>query len=294
MYDVIIIGKGPAGISASLYTTRGKLNTLIVGGESWLAKAHKIDNYYGFPDGIDGNKLLSDGEKQASNLGAKIIDENVVSIAYDNNLYKIVTNENEYETKSILFSTGQIRNRVKIENIEKFEGKGVHYCVVCDGFFYREKKVGILGFTDYAIHEALELKNFSENVTIYTNGNQLEINDNNRKILGDNNFNINDKRISSFIGDNNLEKILFDDSTEEDVEGIFVAYGSASSSDFARKLGIVLNKSLINVDQNLQTNIPGIFAAGDCASEFKQISVAVGQGAIAGQRIVEYIRELNK
>lgn len=291
MYDCIIIGKGPAGISAALYTTRGKLNTLIVGGESKLNKAHKIDNYYGFPDGIDGNELLQNGEVQAKKLGAAVIEDTVLSIDFDGKRYSIITNNNTYETKTILLSTGHAINKVNIESVEKFEGKGIHYCVVCDGFFYNGKKVGILGYNDYGVHEAVELLNFSKDVTMYTNGNDLDISDQGRIKIEEKNIPINKKKIVKFDGENKLERIIFEDG-EEPIEGLFVAYGSASSVDFARKLGILIDKDSIIVDKDYKTNVPGIFAAGDCTGGFKQISVAVGQGAIAGQKIVEYVRSI--
>ncbi len=292
MYDCIIIGKGPAGISASLYTTRGKLKTLIIGKDSYLIKAHKVDNYYGFPDGIDGKELLNKGELQAKNLGAEIIEDTVLSIGFDGKNYIVVTQSSTYEAKSVLLSTGQAINKIKIENIEKFEGRGIHYCVVCDGFFYNGKKVGILGYNDYGVHEALELLNFSKDVTIYTNGNDLDLSDQGRVKVEEKNIPINKKKIIKFNGENRLEKLIFEDS-EERIDGLFVAYGSASSVDFARKMGILIDKDSIIVDKEYKTNVPGIFSAGDCTGGFKQISVAVGQGAIAGQKIVEYIRGLS-
>lgn len=292
MYDCIIIGKGPAGISTALYTTRGKLNTLIIGGESNLTKAHKIDNYYGFPEGIEGKELLQNGVEQAKNLGAEVIEDTVLSIDFDGRVFGAVTQNNTYQAKAILLSTGQSINKIKIENIEKYEGKGVHYCVVCDGFFYNGKKVGILGYNDYGVHEALELLNFSKNITIYTNGKDLELSDVGRIKIEENNIPVNKNKIMKFEGNTRIEKVVFENG-EEPIDGLFVAYGSASSVDFARKMGILIEKDAIKVDSNQATNVPGVFAAGDCTGGFKQISVAVGQGAVAGQRIVEYIRGLN-
>lgn len=294
MYDVIIIGKGPAGISASLYTSRSKLSTLVIGGTSNLAKSHRIDNYYGFPEGISGEELLKLGEQQAKRLGVNIIEDIVLSIGFENNTFSVITKENKYEARAILISTGNAVNKVKIENIDKFEGKGIHYCVICDGFFYNGLKVGVLGYTDYAVHEALDLLNFSKDVTIYLNGKELEASKSNKNQLVKNDIKINNKKIIKFKGQDKLESIVFEDNSEENINGLFVAYGFASSADFARKLGILMNGNLIKVDNNQMTNIPGIFAAGDCVSEFKQISVAVGQGAIAGQKIVEYVRNLGK
>lgn len=294
MYDVIIIGKGPAGISAALYTSRGNLKTLIIGGDSFLTKSHKIDNYYGFPGGISGAELFHAGHEQAEKLGVKIIGELVVSIEYNENGYKVITSKNEYEAKAVLLATGQSINKVKIENAEKFEGMGVHYCVTCDGYFYNGLKVGILGFADYAAHEALELYNFSKDVTIYTNGKALEISDLYKVKLDEKNIKFNNNEILKFNGESSLQEIAYKDGTTEKIDGVFVAYGSASSSDFARKMGVLMNKDSIVVDKDYKTNVPGLFAAGDCTGGSKQVSVAVGQGAIAGQKIIEYIRNLSK
>jgi len=294
MYDVIIIGKGPAGISAALYTHRGKLKTLIIGKDSSLLKAAEVHNYYGFPGGISGEELLRRGESQAKQLGIEILDDTILSIGFEECTFKVITKDKELCSKTLLIATGQILTKLKIENIEKFEGKGIHYCVICDGFFYTNKKVGILGYTDYAVHEALELLNFSKNLTIYTDGNSLNISAVSSDKLKLNNIQINNKKIIKFEGEDNLEGLVFEDGLKENIEGIFIAYGQASSIDFARKLGILIDKESIVVDKDQKTNIEGLFSAGDCTGGLKQISIAVGQGAIAGQKIVEYIRNLSK
>lgn len=294
MYDVIIIGKGPSGISASLYTSRGKLETLVIGGISKLAKSNKIDNYYGFPNGITGEELLRLGEEQAKQFGVNIVDDIIFSIEYNNNIFSVLTKDNKYESKSLLIATGQALNKVQIENIEKFEGKGIHYCVTCDGFFYNGKKVGILGYTDYGVHEAIELLNYSNDVTMYSNGKEMELSETSRDIINDRGIKINSKKIVRFEGEDTLNSIIYEDESKEQVGGIFIAYGSASSADFARKIGILMNRNSIIVDKDQKTIVPGLFAAGDCTESLKQISVAVGQGAVAGQKIVEYIRELGR
>lgn len=291
MYDVIIIGKGPAGISASLYTVRGKLNTLVIGEESYLKKSHKIDNFYGFPGGISGEELLELGEKQTQQLGVIIKDDSVIDIKSENDIFKVVTKIETLETKTIILATGQTLNKVKIEGLENFEGKGIHYCVACDGFFYNNAKVGILGYTDYAAHEAMMLLDISKDITIYTNGNEIAFSDANNKKINENNIKINKDKISNFYGDNNLEGINFINGENEKIDGIFIAYGTASSVDFARKLGVFIEKGSVVVDKNYMTNVNGLFAAGDCTGGFKQVSVAVGQGAIAGQKVVEYLKE---
>lgn len=287
-YDVIIIGKGPAGLSAALYTTRGKLNTLIIGKDSSLSKAKTIENYC-CSESMSGEDLIAKGIEQAKGFGATIIDEEVVGIKNNDGLFTVSTNEDNYEARSILISTGKEKLRIPIKNINKFEGKGVHYCVACDGFFYSNSKIGIIGYTDYAIHELKELEAITQNITLYTNGNELQINDENLKYLEEKNININYDAMDSIEGEQFIEKIVFKNSTQEKVDGLFIAYGSASSVDFARNLGIEIANNNILVDDDQKTNIKGIYAAGDCTGAFPQIATAVGQGAVAGQRIKNFI-----
>lgn len=288
MYDVIIVGKGPAGISASLYTVRSNLKTLIIGkNDSSLRKAEKIENYYGFVDVIRGEDLLKNGENQALRLGAEIINNEVIAVE-KNDFFEVVTPDARYTSKTLILATGQPVKKIKIDNLEKFEGNGVSYCTTCDGFFYNNLKVGVLGFNDYVIHEAIELQSFTKKITIFTNGKELALSD---KYVEDvKQFEVNTKEIERLDGAEYLQKIYFKDGTNEDLDGLFVAYDSPSSVDFARKMGIMVEGNSIIVDKDQQTNLEGLFAAGDCTGGFKQISVSVGQGALAGKRVIEYIR----
>ncbi len=289
MYDVIIIGKGPAGISAALYTVRSNLKTLIIGkNDSALRKAERIENYYGFAEAIRGEDLLKNGEKQALRLGAEILNDEVIA-AEKNDFFEVATPNSHFTSRALILATGQPVKKVKIENLERFEGNGVSYCTTCDGFFYNNLKVGVLGFNDYAIHEAIELQAFTKKITVFTNGKDLVVSDKYACDLKD--FEINNKEIEKLDGKEYLEKIYFKDGSSEDLDGLFVAYDSPSSIDFARKMGIMVDGNSIVVDKDQQTNIDGLFAAGDCTGGFKQISTAVGQGAIAGKRAIEYVRK---
>ncbi|HOQ36593.1 MAG TPA: NAD(P)/FAD-dependent oxidoreductase [Acetivibrio sp.] len=290
MYDVIIVGKGPAGISASLYTARANLKTLVIGkGDSALKKAEKIENYYGFSQAIRGEDLLNEGEKQAARLGVQIIENEVINIE-KNDFFEVLTPDNSYVSKSVLLATGQPLKKIRIENLEQFEGKGVSYCTTCDGFFYNNLKVGVLGYKDFVVHEAVELEAFTKDITIYTNGKQLELSE--QFLETSKRFNVNTKEIYRIDGGDFLQRIFFKDGTSENIDGLFIAYESPSSVDFARKLGILVDENSIVVDRDQQTNIDGLFAAGDCTGGFKQISTAVGQGALAGRKIIEYVRSL--
>ncbi len=290
MYDVIIIGRGPAGISASLYNARAKLKTLVIGkNNSALKKADKIENYYGFSRPVSGEYLLKEGEKQAVRLGVEIIDDEVIEIN-KNDYFEVSTAGETFQSKAVLLATGQQQKKIAVDNLEDFEGKGVSYCSTCDGFFYNNLKVGVLGFKDFAIHEAAELEVYTKNITVYTNGEELQLSEKYAEEAS--RYEINRKSITKIGGSDFLQRIFFEDGTSEEIDGLFVAYESASSLDFARKLGILTDNKSVLVDKDMQTNLDGLFAAGDCTGGFKQIATAVGQGALAGRKIIEYVRSL--
>ena len=179
MYDVIIVGAGPAGISASLYTVRRNLKTLIIyKEESALEKTKKIENYYGFENGINGEDLYKIGIKQAQNIGVEVIKDEVTNIQADylnekGHIFKVGTLNNEFEAKSVILATGNKKNKPNIKNMDKYEGKGISYCAICDGFFYKNKDVAVIGNGDYAIAEAMDFQNIARSITILTNGRQV-------------------------------------------------------------------------------------------------------------------------
>lgn len=284
MVDVVIIGNGPAGISAALYTKRANLKTLVIGKDyGALEKASKIENYYGFPSGISGKELIELGLKQIKELNIDYLQEEVVIIDYVENYFKVVTNKNEYKAKSVIIATGVARVEPKLEGIKQFEGKGVSYCAVCDAFFFKDKDVAVLGSGDYAIHEVQELLPVVKSVTVLTNGKE-KIN------LRADRVTVYDKSIRRLRGTDRLEGIEFEDKTNIDISAVFVAEGTASSIDFARRIGAIVEGKNIVVDENYMTNIPGLFAAGDCIGGILQISKAVSDGAQAGISVINYIR----
>ncbi len=289
IYDVIVIGKGPAGLSAAIYTVRANLKTLVIGkSNSLLFKASKIENYFGFPEAISGSDLLKSGELQAQRLGADIIDEEVLEIKKTDN-FEVITGDKSYYAKAVLLANGQPQKSLNIDGLKEMEGMGVSYCTTCDGFFYKGLKVGVLGNKDFAIHEAKELKAFTNDITIYTNGKEMEYSGDYNKVYE--NFTIVNKFIQKLNGKDCLEEIYFTDGSFEKLDGLFIANDVASGIDFAKKLGVLTKGASIVVDENQKTNIDGLFAAGDCTGGFKQIATAVGQGALAAGKIAEFIRE---
>ena len=285
MYDVIIVGAGPAGISASLYTIRRNLKTLIIYKEkSALEKSTKIENYYGFENGINGEELYKIGIRQAQNIGAEVIKDEVTNIKIDylnekEYTFKVETSNNEFKAKSVILATGNKKNKPNIKNMDKYEGKGISYCAICDGFFYRNKNVAVIGNGDYAIAEAKDLQNIAKSITILTNGRQAPE-------YRAENININTKKIDQIEGENKVEEIDFVDNTKMKIDGIFIAQGVAGSTEFAKKIGAKINNDKIVVDENMETSIKGLFACGDCTGGLYQVSKAVYDGTKAGLAVL--------
>lgn len=285
MYDVIIVGAGPAGISASLYTIRRNLKTLIIYKEkSALEKSTKIENYYGFENGINGEELYKIGIRQAQNIGAEVIKDEVTNIKIDylnekEYTFKVETLNDEFKAKSVILATGNKKNKPNIKNMDKYEGKGISYCAICDGFFYRNKNVAVIGNGDYAIAEAKDLQNIAKSITILTNGRQAPE-------YRAENININTKEIDQIEGENKVEEIDFVDNTKMKIDGIFIAQGVAGSTEFAKKIGAKINNDKIVVDENMETSIKGLFACGDCTGGLYQVSKAVYDGTKAGLAVL--------
>jgi thioredoxin reductase (NADPH) len=189
MYDVIIIGQGPAGLSASLYTARGGLKTIIVGRESILAKTDMVENYC-CSEPMSGRRLIEKGIQQAKKVDVDIVNGEVIGIKKDND-FEVKTSDDTYRGKAVIIATGKSRKKINIDGMERFEGKGVHYCVTCDGFFYLDKRVGVLGFNDYAVHEVMEFQGISGHVTLYTNGKEPELDTEGSKYLQEKGIRIN-------------------------------------------------------------------------------------------------------
>ena len=288
MSNVIIIGNGPAGISAALYTARAGVETTIIGRDlGSLNKAEKIENYYGLSQAVSGKDLAIIGINQAKSVGAKYIEEQVVGILYYEEKFVVQTNKDGYATDSVIIATGSQRSAPRIKGITEFEGKGISYCAVCDAFFYRKKDVAVLGYTDYALHEANELSPVASSVTFLTNSETLisEVPDE---------YGVNTNKIAAFEGDDKLTTVRFENGETLAVDGVFIAYGVAGSADLARKIGAETENNKILVDENMSTNIPGLYAAGDCTGGMLQVAKAVYEGAKAGTEAVKFIRKLKK
>ena len=276
IYDVIIIGAGPAGISAGLYTQRANQKTLIIYNEkSSLEKASKIENYYGFPNGISGKELYQNGIMQAKNLGIELKKEEVIKIEKIKETFEVSTSNRKYISRNVILATGNKKNTPDIKGIKELEGKGISYCAICDGFFYRGKDVAVLGSGDYAISEVNDLLNVANKITILTN----------KKKVPDfraENVKVETRGVIAVKGENQLESIELEDGTKLEVDGLFIAQGVAGSTDFARKLGALVKDNKIVVSDKMETTIQGLYACGDCIGGIYQIAKAINEGMIAG------------
>lgn len=274
MHDVIVIGSGPAGISASIYLKRGKKDVLIISnGKSALEKAHEIENYYGI-ESISGKELYEKGIAQAKRLDIPIEIDEVTNISFEQN-FIVTTANREYEAKNVIIATGTNRNTPNIKGVKEFEGKGVSYCAICDAFFFRNKDVAVIGNGNYAIHEAKQLKPVVKSVTILTNGKDMI---QNREALE---FDVDETPIREFRGTNSIEEVEFDDNKMKKIDGVFIAIGTASSTDLARKVGANVKNNNIVVDENMETSVKGLYACGDCTGGLLQINKAIYEGAKA-------------
>ncbi len=325
MIDVFIIGKGPAGISASLYTVRAGLSTTVTGKDMGsLGKTEKIENYYGFSTPVSGKELFENGIAGAERLGVKVINEEVFDITYDDN-FTITTDENIYNARSVILAAGASRKTPLIKGIAEYEGKGVSYCAVCDAFFYRNMNVAVIGNGKYALSEAAHLLPTSASVYILTDGkdilNDIDIKsfcrDNgieyDNKIKNSYPFKVNTvdnltedsyaitkggaefliltEKISEITGDNGIvDSVMFENGGRLKIDGVFIAEGIASGADLGRKLGITDQDGKLAINPDMSTFVPGFFAAGDCTGGMLQISKAVYEGALAGTSAVKFIR----
>ena len=280
MFDVIIIGSGPAGISAAIYLKRAKRNIVIISnGKSALEKAKKIENYYGI-ESISGKELYDIGIKQAERLQIPIEIDEVTNISYNDHFY-VTTANREYEAKFVILATGTNRMVPNIKGIKEFEGKGVSYCAICDAFFYRNKDVAVVGNGNYAIHEAKQLKPVAKSVTILTDGKDIIQN------RDTSDFEVEETPIREFRGTNSIEEVEFENNNTKKIDGVFIAIGTATSVDLAKKIGAIVKNNNIAVNEDMETTVKGLYACGDCTGGLLQVNKAVYEGAKAALAIIK-------
>ncbi len=202
---------------------------------------------------------------------------------YKDESFVVETVNSEYEAKNVILATGKERLTPKIKGIKEFEGKGISYCAICDAFFYRNKNVAVLGSGNYAIHEAKQLMQVAKSVVLLTNGDKrIE----NRDI----DIDVNEKNIKEIRGSNKVEEIQFFDDTTLTLSGIFIAVGTATSTDLAKKIGAIIQNNNIKVNEEMQTSVKGLYACGDCTGGLLQISKAIYEGTKAGLSVINNVK----
>jgi len=285
-HALTVVGTGPAGVSTAIYAARAGIETLMIGfGEGALAQAKEVENYYGFETPISGKDLLDKGIAQIKRLGVQVIEQEVVAIEETNDGFVVKTATEQYDSKIVVLTTGASHSKPKWQGIDTFNGMGVSYCAVCDGFFFRGKNVAVAGNGPYALHEVNTLLPIVGSVSLCTDGKPLlaefppEV-----KII--------DKPVTSLEGDTILSGLKFEDGSDIEVSCLFVALGTAGSTDLALTMGAAIEDSNIVVDEYMRTNIPGLLAAGDCTGGMKQIAKAVYEGAVAGTEAIRILRNL--
>jgi thioredoxin reductase (NADPH) len=299
-HDVVVVGAGPAALTAAIYTTREDIETLllekaIIGGLA--AITDWVDNYPGFPKGISGLELADNLRQQAERFGTKIEVGDVTGIELNDKVIKIKTTDGEHFAKAVLIATGCDYKKLGIPGEANYYARGVHYCATCDGAFYRDKNLIVIGGGNSAVQEALFLTRFARHIDILVRSTvkasdvlKREL-DNNPKITV--HLGITPQEI---IGDSRLvNKLLATDPSgkkvEFDTDGIFIFVGLKPNTEFLAKSLIELDPvGSVITDADLRTNIKGVFAAGDVRSgATMQIATAVGEGATAALRIREYL-----
>ena len=286
MSDLIIIGIGPAGVSAALYAVRAGLSPVVIGGENTaLALATHIQNYYGLPGEVSGSSLFDAGIRQLEELKVSTVRAEVVDIQYGaDGLYSVLSAEATYQARCVILATGAGRERVKLEGFDRLDGHGVSWCAVCDGFFFRGKDVAVLGSGLYALHEAEYLLPLARSVKLLTNGDAPPAG-------VPATVQVVTAKLNSLLGESTLEGAAFEDGTSLPLSGLFVALGIAGASALARKLGAPTSGGNVVVDETCSTLLPGLFAAGDCTGGMPQVTAAVYQGARAAPSAIAFLRE---
>lgn len=300
--SLAIIGAGPSALAAAIYTTREDISTVlyekgVVGGLA--AITDKVENYPGFPSGVEGMILANQFQSQAERFGADIEFGEVSSVKKLNNAIEIIVDNKPILADAVLIATGSSYKKTGMPGEDDFYGKGVHYCATCDGAFYRDKKIAVIGGGNSAIQEAIFLTRFASHIDLLVRSKirasdvlQKEL----KKYIDEGKITVHLKttpqKILSLEGKiNGIEINQEDDIKQLEVEGVFVFIGLNPNTEFLQGSGIELDEQgLIKTNSRLETNIPGIFASGDVRSgSTMQIASAVGEGASAALSIREYL-----
>lgn len=292
-YDLIIIGSGAAGLGAALYSGRYRVKTLVIGKEfgGETAKAGTIENYPGV-QAIDGYELMGVMKDQAKSLGVETLDEQVTEIKRQEHCFEVCAKKTTHQTHAVIFALGAERRRLGLLNEKELTGKGVHYCVTCDGPVYNGKTIAMAGGGDASVKGAVLAAEYVNKLFLIVRGKEVTaepINLERMKNLGDKIEILLETEVKEIVGTNRLEKLKlsrpFKGSDELVVDGLFVEIGASPNVELAKSIGVELDeRGYIKTDSMMQTNIDGVFAAGDVVNHFgsfKQDITAAAMGAVA-------------
>lgn len=294
MNDIIIIGAGPAGMTSAIYTKRAGYNPLVLekntyGGQ--IINSSEVANYPGIKK-IDGYTFATKIYEQLKELGIEIKHEEVINIKKNAKTINVITNKNEYECKSVIIATGLTKRKLNIENEEKLIGKGISYCATCDGAFFKENDVAVVGGGNTALEDAIFLSNYCKHVYLINRTENFKA----EKSLLDsfkqknNTEIITSANIKKIVGKEKLEKIELDNGKILNISGLFIAIGQVPNCNFDI---IEKENGFIKSNEECTTNIPGIFVAGDIRNKsVRQIVTSVSDGAVAAINAVKYIEKI--
>jgi thioredoxin reductase (NADPH) len=303
MEEVVIIGSGPAGLTAAIYAARSQLSPLLITGNALggqAATTSEVENYPGFPDGIGGMDLTQLMQQQAERFGARVQMDEVVEVNLRQQPFAVKTYGNTYEARSLIIATGVSPRLLGVPGEEEFRGRGVSFCATCDGFFYRDKKVAVVGGGDAAVEEAIYLTRFASTVYVIHRRNRLRA----QKVVQQRAFE-NDK--IEFVWDSVVTEVLGQDTvsavrtknvkTGEEttlaVEGMFTYIGTVPNTKLFEGQLEFDELGYIATDRRMHTSVPGVFAAGDVQERaLRQVATAVGSGAIAAMEAEQFITEI--
>ena len=302
-YDLIIIGGGAAGLTAGIYGVRSKLKTLLLeklplmGGQ--IVYSEKVENYPGFPEGISGVDLTALMEAQARGLGLEIKTGEVIEVNDDGDIKRVLCDEKEYLCRAIIIATGASPNRLGVAEEERFIGKGISFCGTCDGFFFKDLEVIVVGGGDTAIDEALYLTRYVKKVYVVHRRNALRATkiSQERAFKNDKIEFIWDTVVAKVEGDKSVEKVVLKNvktgaTWEKPISGIFVFVGIKPNTAFLHETVVLDEQGFIVTNEALETSVPGIFAAGDVRKKIlRQLSTAVGDGATAAFAVEKYLEK---
>ncbi|MFC1613221.1 NAD(P)/FAD-dependent oxidoreductase [Patescibacteria group bacterium] len=305
MYDLIIIGGGPAGVTAAIYAARYKLNFLLISDSvgGWLNQIHKMENYPGYVS-ISGFDLIQKFNEQLKYLEVEIISEKAVEISrLENKNFEVKTHANQsFQSKTVIVAAGSHKRELGVSGEKEFLGKGVSYCAICDGAFFKNKKVAVVGGANSAVSAALMLSDIASEVYIIYRKEKLRA----HKALVDKAEEADNikilccRNITKINGGSKVESIELDETYQDknllEVDGVFIEIGHIPTVDFLEKMGVELDEQgQINVDVHGKTNIEGIFGAGDVSNgqgNLKQVITAAASGALAATGVNEYLKNL--